>query len=63
MFLYEKGGNKMANLTEKAKVYLENFYNGPKIESFDPIELKAIQFRRGVRGVNVYRGVEFSLSA
>ena len=33
----------MANLTEKAKVYLESFYNGPKIESFDPIELKAIQ--------------------
>ncbi|MFC7686981.1 alpha/beta hydrolase [Ureibacillus sp. GCM10028918] len=33
----------MANLTDRAKVYLENFYNGPKIESFDPIELKAIQ--------------------
>ena len=33
----------MANLTEKAKVYLENFNNWPKIESFDPIELKAIQ--------------------
>jgi acetyl esterase len=33
----------MANLTEKAKVYLDNFNNGPKIESFDPIELKAIQ--------------------
>ncbi|RHW37424.1 alpha/beta hydrolase [Lysinibacillus yapensis] len=32
----------MANLTEKAKQYLENFYAGPKIESFDPIELKAI---------------------
>jgi len=32
----------MANLTEKAKVYLENFYNGPKIESFDPIQLKEI---------------------
>lgn len=32
----------MGNLSEKAKVYLENFYNGPKIESFNPIELKAI---------------------
>ena len=32
----------MANLTEKAKAYLENFYNGPKIESFDPIQLKEI---------------------
>ena len=33
----------MANLNEKAKAYLEGFYAGPKIESFDPIELKAIQ--------------------
>lgn len=32
----------MTNLTEKAKAYLENFYNGPKIESFDPIQLKEI---------------------
>lgn len=30
----------MANLTEKAKAYLANFYNGPRIESFDPIQLK-----------------------
>lgn len=39
----------MANLTEKAKVYLEGFYNGPKIESFDPIELKAIQAQAPVQ--------------
>lgn len=32
----------MASLTEQAKQYLENFYSGPKMESFDPIDLKAI---------------------
>lgn len=32
----------MANLTENAKLYLKNFYSGPKMESFDPVELKAI---------------------
>ena len=39
----KEGGDNMANLNEKAKAYLESFYAGPKIESFDPIELKAIQ--------------------
>lgn len=33
----------MANLTDKAKAYLEVFNSGPKIESFDPIALKAMQ--------------------
>ncbi|MEA1852348.1 alpha/beta hydrolase [Cytobacillus sp. OWB-43] len=33
----------MASLSERAKLYLESFYSGPKIESFDPIELKEIQ--------------------
>lgn len=32
----------MANLTEQAKQYLESFYSGPKMESFNPVELKAI---------------------
>lgn len=32
----------MANLTEQAKQYLENFYSGPKMESFDPVVLKAM---------------------
>lgn len=32
----------MASLTEQAKQYLESFYSGPKMESFDPIDLKAI---------------------
>ncbi len=33
----------MANLTDKAKAYLEVFNSGPKIELFDPIALKAMQ--------------------
>lgn len=40
--MLEKGGIKMANLTEQAKQYLESFYSGPKMESFNPVELKAI---------------------
>ncbi|MEK4425659.1 alpha/beta hydrolase [Solibacillus sp. FSL K6-1523] len=42
----------MANLTENAKAYLEAFYSGPKIESFDPIEFKALQAQAPVAPQN-----------
>lgn len=45
----------MANLTEQAKQYLESFYSGPKMESFNPVELKAIMAQSPVPLIIIYQ--------